>query len=419
MRIGIDGGCLANRRGFGRFAREIIGALAAARSPHQFVVFLDRPSLDRVTIPHGMETVVVDVRVAPSVAASAAGRRSLGDMLAMGRAVARSHLDAIYFPASYSFFPVWNAGRVVVTMHDTLALAHPEWVFPDGRGQLAWRLKEQAAARWADRIVTVSEAARRDLAAWFRLAPDRIRVITEGPDATFGPSGDQAATAAILQRYGVDPQTRFLLYVGGLSPHKNLGRLIAAFDQATTATDPCHLILVGDFADNFHTEVPTLRAQIERLGRTASINLVGFVPDADLAHFYRAAYALVQPSLMEGFGLPPVEAMVSGTPVVCSRAGSLPEVVGPAGIFFDPFDTAAIAQSLQGILNQPAKRDRLAQLAIAQASRFTWDRAARLLLAVFDEWAAGQPGQLTRRRPPTIGRAPTPAARPTDPARQN
>ena len=125
MRIGIDGGCLANRRGFGRFAREIVRALAEANSRHEFVVFLDRPSADRVVIPQAMATVLVDVRVAPSVAAAADGRRSLRDMLAMGRAVARGRLDAIYFPATYSFFPVWHAGRVVVTMHDTLALEHP------------------------------------------------------------------------------------------------------------------------------------------------------------------------------------------------------------------------------------------------------------------------------------------------------
>ena len=92
-------------------------------------------------------------------------------MLAMGRAVARSRLDLIYFPATYSFFPVWNVGKVVVTMHDTLALAHPELVFPTWKGRLAWALKEHAAVRWADRIVTVSEAARRDLIAWFRLPP--------------------------------------------------------------------------------------------------------------------------------------------------------------------------------------------------------------------------------------------------------
>ena len=404
MRIGIDGGCLANRRGFGRFAREMLRALGEANSGHDFVVFLDRPSAERVVIPPSMETVLVDVRVAPSVAASASGRRSLGDMLAMGRAVARGRLDAIYFPASYSFFPVWNAGRVVVTMHDTLALAHPEWVFPEGRGRLAWRIKEHAAARWADRIVTVSEAARRDLADWFLLPEWRITVVTEGPDAAFGPVGDPTVDRATLRRFEVDPDVRFLLYVGGLSPHKNLARLIAAFDQAVGANQAVQLIIVGDFTDNFTTEIPALRAQVARLGRESSIRFTGFVPDADLASFYRLAYALVQPSLMEGFGLPTVEAMVSGTPVLSSTAGSLPEVVGPAGVFFDPIDVAAMASVLARFLDDPDLRDRLSRAALVQAGKFTWSRSARLLLDCFEE---GRP-----RRNPSF--QPTrPAARAT------
>ena len=147
------------------------------------------------------ERVVVEVGEAPSRAASAAGRRRVRDMLAMGSAVARSGIDLLYFPASYSFFPVWNVPRVVVTMHDTLALAHPELVFPTWQGRLAWKLKEHAAVRWADRIVTVSEAARRDLLAWFRLPEDRVRVVTEGPaDASSGRARGRAPSPTPCSR---------------------------------------------------------------------------------------------------------------------------------------------------------------------------------------------------------------------------
>src|SRR5438309_11545656 len=125
-------------------------------------------------VPAGCEAVVVEVGEAPSVAASSTGRRKFGDMIAMGRAAARAGLDLMYFPATYSFFPVWNVGRVVVTMHDTLALAQPKLVFPTLAGRLAWAVKEHAAARLADLIVTVSESARRDLLAWFRLPGDRV-----------------------------------------------------------------------------------------------------------------------------------------------------------------------------------------------------------------------------------------------------
>ena len=383
MRIGIDGACLANRRGFGRFARQVVAALAEAGSGHEFVVFVDRPSLENVSIPEGMETVTVEVSEAPSRAASASGRRRVGDMLAMGRAVSRAGLDVVYFPASYSFFPVWNAGRVVVTMHDTLALAHPEWVFPNWRGRMAWRAKEQAAALWADRIVTVSEAARRDLVAWFRLPESRVRVVSEGPDPVFGPEDDGAESDIVLRRYGIQPGSRYLLYVGGLSPHKNLPRLIEAF--ARGARPDTRLILVGDIGDVFHTHIPALREAVERFGLNQRAHFTGFVPDADLAHLYRRAYALAQPSLMEGFGLPPVEAMACGTPVLSSTAGSLPEVVGDAGVYFDPTDIQAMTRAIRSLLADPAERDRLAGLALDQARRFTWASAARSLVECFEE----------------------------------
>jgi glycosyltransferase involved in cell wall biosynthesis len=383
MRIGIDGACLANRRGFGRFARQIVEALAKAGSGHEFVVFVDRPSFDRVKIPDSMSHVIVDVREAPTAAASATGRRRVGDMLAMARAVARARLDLIYFPASYSFVPVWNAGRVVVTMHDTLALAHPEWVFPTWAGKMAWRAKEQAAAMWADRIVTVSQAARRDLIAWFGWPEDRVKVITEGPDAVFQPIDVGTSSDVVLRRYGIEPGSRYLLYVGGLSPHKNLVRLIEAFAQG--APPEARLILVGDLGDVFHTHVPALREAVARFGLGERAQFTGFVPDADLAHLYARAYALAQPSLMEGFGLPPVEAMACGTPILSSTAGSLPEVVGDAGLCFDPTNVDQITNAIAHLFNHPAERDRLAAIALERAKRFTWTSAARSLLECFDE----------------------------------
>ena len=394
MRIGIDGACLANRRGFGRFARQVVEALAKAESGHEFVVFVDRPSLDAVSIPEGMATVAVDVSEAPSRAASSTGRRRVGDMLAMGRAVAKADLDVIYFPASYSFFPVWNAGRVVVTMHDTLALAHPEWVFPNWRGKMAWRAKEQAAALWADRIVTVSEAARRDLLDWFHLPEDRVTVVGEGPDSVFNPEDAGPGSDAVLRRHGIEPGSRYLLYVGGLSPHKNLVRLIEAF--ALSARSDARLILVGDIGDVFHTHVPALREAVERFGLGARAHFTGFVPDADLAHLYRRAYALAQPSLMEGFGLTPVEAMACATPVLCSTAGSLPEVVGEAGVYFDPTDIEAMADAISFLLDRPQERDRLAGLALERAGRFTWASSARTLLECFEGLGPGRTTSMGR-----------------------
>jgi glycosyltransferase involved in cell wall biosynthesis len=393
MRIGIDGGCLANRRGFGRFARRLVEALARESSHHRFTVFVDRPSSAAVSIPSGFDRALVDVNEAPSQAARAHGRRRWRDMFAMGRAVARSGIDVFYFPATYSFFPVWNVGSLVVTMHDTLPFVHPELVFPRLSGRIAWQLKEWTAARWADRIVTVSQASSRALHEWLGRPDPRIRVITEGPDPIFKPMLCGPACDAVLIRYGLEPANRFLLYVGGLSPHKNLPRLIEAFAQSAEAD--VRLVLAGDLHDVFHTDLPRIRATIARLDLLRRVILTGFVPDDDLVFLYNRAYALVQPSVLEGFGLPAVEAMACGTPVLSSRAGSLPEVVGDAGIYFDPLEVASIGGAIRTLLAEPERRDALSSVALQRSSFFTWEAAARGLLACFAELEAPLPRRRT------------------------
>ncbi|CAN5682868.1 glycosyltransferase family 1 protein [soil metagenome] len=382
MRIGYDGGALANRRGFGRFARQLLQALGEQASSHEILVFVDRPSIEAVEVPERFRKVAVDVRQAPSRAASANGRRSVGDLLAMGRAVARERLDLMFYPSTYCYFPVWNVPRVVVTMFDTLPLSHPDLVFPTRRGRLFWNAKEQLAVWKADRILTTSEASRRDLRSWFSLPESRVGLIPAAPDPLFRPLPDGPESERALRQYGLRPGERFLLYVGGLSPHKNLLRLIEAF--ARSAPPDVRLALVGDAADVFHTHVPELKAAVDRQHLGTRVVFTGFVPDLDLAHLYSRAYALVQPSLLEGFGLPPVEAMACGTPVLSSTAGSLPEVVGKAGVYFNPTDIQAIAEALASLLADPDRRDRLSLLAIERARQFTWPAAAQRLLQEFE-----------------------------------
>jgi glycosyltransferase involved in cell wall biosynthesis len=398
MKIGIDGSCLSNRRGFGRFSRQLLGALAEQPSGHKFSVFVDRPSAEKVAVPEPFERVLVEVRTAPSQAASAQGRRRFCDLFAMGLAVARSRIELMYFPATYTFFPVWNVPKLVVTMHDTLPLIHPELVFPSYSGRLAWRLKEAAAARWADRIVTVShvsQASKKAIQAWSAWPDDKIRVITEGPGPIFRPRAADPEAGTVLGRFAIPRAARFLLYVGGLSPHKNLLRLVEAF--ARGAPQDVLLVLVGDFSDVFHTQVPEIRAAIARHHLNDRVIMTGFVPDDDLVYLYSRACALVLPSLVEGFGLPAVEAMACGTPVVASRAGSLPEVVGDAGLFFDPTDIGSMAQAIVSILSDHAEHDALARRAREQAGLFTWERSARLLLECFDELEqAGKGPTMTR-----------------------
>ena len=302
----------------------------------------------------------------------------------MGRAAARRGLDLMYFPATYSFFPVWGCVKVVVTMHDTLALAHPELVFSSWKGRLAWAVKEHAAVRWADsRPDRLRSGEARPRSPWFKLDPARVGVVPEAADEVFRPMADGPESQSILTRLGIDGSRRFLLYVGGLSPHKNLPRLIESF--AAGAPPDAQLVLVGDLKDVFLTHVPALREAVARHGLDGRVRFTGFVPDDDLAHLYSRAYALVQPSLMEGFGLPPVEAMACGTPVLSSRAGSLPEVVAEAGEFFDPTDVEGMAvRDSSASWTTPHARERLATAALSRSRRFTWGAASDALLSCFD-----------------------------------
>lgn len=393
MRIGFDGACLTNRRGFGRFARQILAALGRVASPHELIVLLDEPtSRDPLAaVPARFERRIVPARHAAAQAATSGGNRRLGDLLALGRAASRERLDVLYFPASYSYFPVWNVPRVVVTIFDALPLTHPALVFPTTRGRLLWTLKERAAVASADRILTTSEASRRDLIRHYGLADARIGRISAAPDPGFGPRPHDTESDAVLSRLKLRPDDLFFLYVGGLSPHKNVPRLVEAFARA--APEPWRLVIVGDPSDVFHTDVPAIRAAVTRAGIGQRVDFAGFVPDADLAHLYSRAYALVQPSLLEGFGLPPVEAMACGTPVLYSNTGSLPEVVDDAGFSFDPTDLHSIAAAIARLIADPCLRDRLATRALERASKMTWDAAARQLIDVLESVAAAPRGR--------------------------
>ena len=173
-------------------------------------------------------------------------------------------------------------------------------------------------------------------------------------------------------------------HVGGISPHKNLGRLVDAFEALSLnpSVADVRLVLVGDYAgDVFHSDYPRLKEQIESLGLSHRVTLTGFVPDDDLVHLYNAAQLLVFPSLEEGFGLPAVEAMACGTPVVASDRGSLPEIVGEAGLLFDPMDAHAIERALESVLRDDDLRAGMAQRGLARSSLFTWENAARRTIA--------------------------------------
>lgn len=397
MRIGIDASCWAHTRGYGRYLRELVTTILEIDSRHSYMLFLDDQT-ERVCadLPGRADRVIIPTASAATDAASADGHRSLRDLWAMTRAVREwaPQFDLFYFPTVYTYFPVPRRLKPVVTVHDTIAERNPALVFQHWHNKVFWNLKVGLAVRQASLIATVSNTAKQAIQEHFRLDESRIRVVPDAVNPEFHPSSDSPERQRLLAARGIAPAERFILYVGGISPHKNIETLVDAYFRLAHGEDArdVKLVLIGDYErDAFLSSYQALRERISRRGGNGhNVIFTGFVPDAELRHWYSAAQAMVMPSLDEGFGLPALEAMACGAPVVASRGGALPEVVGDAGLLFDPRDTAALEGLLKSVLSDPALRQALSEKGLRRAGLFNWRASAAAAIAVFEEAAGHQ-----------------------------
>ena len=391
MRIGIDASCWWSRRGFGRFTRELLKAMFAAPNGHEFYLFVDREPEPEMLVP-GVHIVPVSISRPVTEAAVALGSRSITDVLSFSRAVSRAPLDIMYFPAVYSWFPVRPGLPSVVTMHDAIAEHFPEMIFPDKKGRLFWTLKMRLARWQATRVMTVSNAGKLEIQEYLGIRPDRIDVVSEAADPRFEPIQDKGLLAAARERAGLPHDARIIVYVGGLAPHKNIPGLLQGLAGAINegGLDDVHLALVGDIkGDGFHSHYEELTRLVDRnVALQGRVHFTGYVSDEDLVALYSGALALTLPSFSEGFGLPAIEAMACGTPVLASLAGSVPEVVGDAGLYFDPNDSRQIADAIHKLASSEVTLDELKKKALHRAGQFTWERAAGMALSHL-EGAAG------------------------------
>jgi len=382
IHVGVDATSWPNERGFGRFTRSIIRTLASRETGFRYTLLFDRPPPE--PLPAGVAVLCADTVKALTESAVGRSSRSPAYFWRMGRLTRREPFDVFFYPALYSYFPLLARVPCVVCFHDATAERFPELLFPTRLNRWLWRLKTAIAKRQATRAMTVSHASAADLESVLKLPASRIDVVTEGAQPAFRIIQDSAAIDATRARY-VAGDGPLLVYVGGLNRHKNVLRLLQAMTTVVAQHAGVRLAIVGDtsgkgFWDNVE-ELKSFVADHPPLSR--HVTFTGYIDDAGLALLLNSAYALVFPSLWEGFGLPAVEAMSCGLPVLASRRGSLPEVVGEAGIYFDPEDSAAIAASVLALLRDPDRRERLAANARLRAREFTWDRAAELAEASF------------------------------------
>jgi glycosyltransferase involved in cell wall biosynthesis len=266
---------------------------------------------------------------------------------------------------------------VVVTVHDLTLLRHPELGTRRLR-RLVSRVGPEVRA--AHHVIADSAATRHDLIELLAVPPERIHVVHLGCHARFRPVPADAARAAVGERYGLrDP---YILHVGTLEPRKNLATLIRAYARLRRERPiPQGLVLAGDRGWKYE---PILRL-VEDLGLHAAVQFTGPVPAEDLPALYNAADLFVYPSLYEGFGLPPLEAMACGTPVVTSNVSSLPEVVGDAALLVDPHDECALTEAMARALSDTELRQDMRARGLERARHFSWERSARETLAVYEE----------------------------------
>jgi glycosyltransferase involved in cell wall biosynthesis len=355
--IGIDASRMAwaRRTGTEQYTAHLLEALVPQGGGHCLRLYFNRLAAPR---PAWLEQAEVREMPFPR----------LWTHLRLSWEMLRRPPDVLFVPAHV--LPLWRPRRAVVTIHDLGYIHFPEAHPP--RQRLELHLSTAWNAHVASRIIAISQATKDDLVRHYRVPEDKIAVVYHGVEPRFRPTPDPAAPA----RYGLP--SRYLLYLGTLQPRKNLERLVEAYVRLPG--DAPALVLAG--AKGWYFE--RIAAVIAKRGLGKRVLLPGYVADDDVPALLTGATALVYPSLYEGFGLPALEAMACGTPVLAADTSSLPEVVGEAGLLVDPLDVDAIATAMQRLLTDGALRAALSRQGRARAKRFSWDRCARETLAVLE-----------------------------------
>jgi glycosyltransferase involved in cell wall biosynthesis len=338
-----------------RYSVELLSALTDLDPPETIKVYLNANELPPGLRVPGKPVLIPGNRLWTVRNLTAEMRRDPPDLL---------------FVPSHVIPPVHP--KSVVTIHDLGYLIEPDSHAPIHRKQLEWTTRWNARA--ASGLVAVSESTKRDLVAFLNVDPNRIQVIHHGVSETLAPASERAI-AAVRDRYSIGP--RAILAVGTIHPRKNLVRLIQAFERLAAGDPTAQLALCG--APGWKSEQILHRA-------TASpfhdrIRHIGYVPDTELAALYSSASILAFPSLYEGFGMPALEAMACGTPVVAANRASLPEVCGHAALFVDPFDVGSIAAGIGRVLDDADLRSELRERGLRRARMFRWQSCAEQTLA--------------------------------------
>ncbi len=366
MRLAFDGTTLRpERTGVGYYTEHLLQHLAAEGPQDEIVVVSNRPVETTRPLPSHVRVVTSGWRLPRIVWMQTQAPRLLKAL----------QPDVVHF--TNGIVPIASPVPVVVTIHDMSLTLYPG--YHPARRVLLNRPLVNLATRRADAIITVSESAKRDIVRSYGLLPERVHVVHEAAAPSFRPIHDLAELTRVRRRYGLSD--RFILYVGTIEPRKNLPKLIEAFAQRRRRGDLSHHQLVC--AGPYGWLSRDIDGLVDRLGVSESVLFTGYVPFEDLAALYNLAEMFVFPSIYEGFGLPVIEAMACGTPVITGRVAALDEVAGGAVEHVEALEADAIGEALVRVARDRERRHDLARAGLQRALAFSWARAARETCEVY------------------------------------
>jgi len=375
MRIGIDARLLSYRRGMGTFVYHLLSNLAVLDRKNQYLLYVSTEPKDLdLSLP---ENFIIRSLIWPSY--------PLWEQISLPLEAMHDDVDVLHCTANTGPLFLSQQIKLVLTIHDVMYLLPYEVLPPSpsvyqrlGRIYRRWIVPH--VAKRANAIITVSRHSRQDILRILQVPPERVFVIYEAPSHVFCPLPSKEMIKKVKQRYRI--QNRFILALGGLDPRKNTNRTLQAFkDFSEQSKNDYQLVIVGLPRSGQRLFSRTAM----EIGITEKVIFTGFVPEEDLVALYNGADVFLYPSLYEGFGLPVLEAMACGTPVIASTAGSIPEIAGESALLIEPKDVEALALAIEQVVTDQTLRHALIARGFEHVKKFSWEKAVRELLAVYEK----------------------------------
>lgn len=370
MRIGIDARMYSTEfTGIGRYVYELVKALTELDDKNEYVLFMNEPEYSKFVESRRVKKVLVKAR-----------HYSVREQLGYLWTLRRAKLDLMHF--THFNAPILYRKPSVVTIHDLTLSFFPGKKMNSAFYRMAYNTVLKAAVRNARKVIAVSENTKADLVEIAGTSPSKVEVVYEGVGEEFGPRGDQELQEDVHRKYSITRD--FLLYTGVWRGHKNLVNLIRAFALLREGEEghDLQLVITGE-EDPYYPEV---KRTVKELGLEHHVIYTGMVPEKELVALYQTATAYVFPSLYEGFGLPPLEAMRCGTPVVASKVSCIPEICGEASaIYFDPYDPEDISNSIRKVLLDENLQKELRECGLKHSLKFSWEKMAQKTLEIYTD----------------------------------